>query len=132
MQDLKQLNELLDRAKEAAGSDYRLAQALCVPRQHVSAWRKGTRAPTPEEVAMVAAEAGLDAQAWLVRATLEKHEGTAKGDQLARVLGKCLLATGAVLASGGVSAAAICSHISSAVLFACSTMYRRVKLRHTQ
>lgn len=81
---------------------------------------------------MVAAEAGLDAQAWLVRATLEKHEGTAKGDQLARVLGKCLLATGAVLASSGASAAQICSHISEAVAWLHSTMYRRVKLRPNQ
>lgn len=126
-----QVNELIEKAAAAAGSRYKLAQMLGVPNSSVYAWEKGKPCP-PGDIALMADIAGLDAQAWLVRATLEKYEGTPKGDQLARVLGKCLLATGAVLASSGASAAAICSQISSAVLFACSTMYRRVKLKPTQ
>jgi len=119
---MQQVADLIERAATAAGSRYKLAKLLQVQPQTVYGWEKGKPCP-PGDIALMADIAGLDAQAWLVRATLEKYEGTPKGDQLARVLGKCLLATGAVLASSGASAAAICSQISSAVLFACSTMY---------
>lgn len=126
-----EVKELIERAAAAAGTRYKLAQMLNVPTSSVYAWEKGKPCP-PGDIALMADIAGLDAQAWLVRATLEKYEGTPKGDQLARVLGKCLLATGAALVSSGASAAQICSRISEAVTWLHSTMYRRVKLRTIQ
>ena len=104
MQHLKELNDLIDRAKATTGSDTATARALGLPKAHVSAWRHGHRTCTPEDHAQLAGLAGLDASAWLIRATIQKHEGTAKGDRLMKVLGKALLATGAVIASGGANA----------------------------
>lgn len=121
MQDLKTLNELIDKASEIAGSDYKLAAMLEVPRQHVSNWRHGKRTCTPEDTAMMASVAGLDAQQWLVRATIEKHEGTAKGDKLLRALGKASRAIGGISASYGVAAVVTClTHWGD---IAYSTMY---------
>lgn len=119
---MQQIAELIERAAGAAGSRYKLAKLLQVQPQTVYGWEKGKPCP-PGDIALMADIAGLDAQAWLVRATLEKYEGTPKGDQLARVLGKCLLATGAALVSSGASAAQICSRISEAVIWLHSTMY---------
>lgn len=82
----------------------------------------------------MASIAGLEADRWALRALVMRHEGTEKGDRLLKALGKGLLATGAVIASSGASAAAIFSATSSgsgtlaAVLAACSTMYRKVNL----
>lgn len=124
---MHQVADLIDRAATSAGSRYKLAKLLQVQPQTVYGWEKGKPCP-PGDIALMAHIAGLDAQAWLVRATLEKYEGTAKGDQLARVLGKALAATGAAIASSGASAAAIFS-AKSDLAAAClewmrhSTMY---------
>lgn len=95
---------LLDKAKCATGSDYATAAALKVQRQEVSDWRTGRKKCSPENVALLANVAGLKAEEWLVRAVIEKHEGTAKGDMLFKALGKALAATGAAIASSGASA----------------------------
>ena len=76
------LELLLNHAKSATGSDYATAKALGVSRAHVSQWRSGKHACTPEDVAQLAALAGLEADKWLIRAVIAKHEGTAKGDRL--------------------------------------------------
>lgn len=135
MQDLSQLALLIDAAKSITGKDAETARALGVPRSHVAGWRAGTRTATPEDQAQLAALAGLDAQAWLVRATLKKHEGTAKGDRLYKALGKASLAIGAAVASSGASAMAIFGStaqgdgLMNAIMAALSTMYRTVKFR---
>ena len=103
------LIQLLDAAKEKSGSDYATAKALDVSRAHVSQWRSGKHACTPEDVAQLAALAGLEPEKWLVRAVLAKYEGTAKGDRLYKALGKALAVTGAVLASSGAHALPISS-----------------------
>lgn len=130
------LVELLDQAKSVVGSDYKIAQLLEIPRSHVSAWRHGKRTATPEDQALLAGLAGLDAAAWLARATCAKHEGTAKGDRLKKVLGKASLAPIGVSFSAGASAAQAFSLGGSNawdwVLAACSTMYRSVKLITTK
>lgn len=106
---MNQVPELLTRALEKAGSPTALAKALKVPPQMVSMWRSGAKPCPPEDQARIAAIAGIDPVQILVRAHIEKHEGTEKGDQLARVLGKFLVATGAAVATSGASAAAIFS-----------------------
>lgn len=132
MKELQTLNELIDKASSIAGSDGKLAKVLNVPPQHVSNWRHGLRNCSPEDVALMASLAGLNAEAWLIRAVVEKHQGTAKGDRLMQALGKGLLLTGAAIASSGATAAAIFSkvepsHLVELVQLAASTMYRRVK-----
>lgn len=132
MQDLQQLNELIDEAARVAGSDYKLAKLLEVTPQTVSNWRHDRKPCPAADVALMASVAGLNAEAWLIRAVVEKHQGTAKGDRLMKALGKGLLLTGAAIASSGASAAAIFSrvepsHLVQLVSLAASTMYRRVK-----
>lgn len=98
------LTQLLDKAKKTTGSDYATAKALQIPRTHVSMWRHGDRTCSPEDVAQIAFIAGLEAKKWFIRATLEKHEGTPKGDRLFKALGKSSLAIGAAIVSNGVHA----------------------------
>lgn len=110
---------LLDLASAKVGSDYKLAQLLGVSRQRVSNWRNAQQTISPEDVAIVANVAGLDASGWALRAMVAKHEGTAKGDRLMKAVGKALLATGAVVASSGAAATEICLKIQNVL----DTMY---------
>ena len=112
---MNQVPELLTRALEKAGGPTALAKTLKVPPQMVSMWRSGATPCPPEDQARLAAIAGIDPIQTLVRAHIEKHEGTEKGDQLARVLGKFLVATGAAVATSGASAAAIFSPTSKSL-----------------
>jgi len=104
------LIELIDKASQAAGNDNRLAQKLEVNRQTVSAWRHGKKPCPAGDVALMADLIGMDAEAWLARATVAQYAGTAKGERLARVLGKALLVTGAVIGSAGAHAAVTLSY----------------------
>lgn len=88
------VTDLIDKAGKKVGSEYKLAKLFGVPRQRVSNWKTGTATCVPEDRALLAAAAGEDAVQELVRATLEKHAGTPKGDQLMRVLGKLSRQTG--------------------------------------
>lgn len=98
------LDQLIDLASEAAGSDYKLAKLIETSRSTVSDWRHGRRPCPIGDVALMAQVAGLDANQWIARATVAQYEGTPKGDKLYIALGKALLATGAVIASSGASA----------------------------
>jgi hypothetical protein len=99
------LDELIDRASKQAGSDYKLAQMLQTTRQTVSNWRHGRKTCPAGDVALMADLAGMDGEAWACRALVAQYQGTPKGDAIARVLGKALIATGAVIVSSGASAA---------------------------
>lgn len=98
------LTQLLDKAREKTGSDYATAKALGITRGYISQWRNGSSQCSPEDVAQLAEIAGLEADKWLIRAVIAKHEGTAKGDRLYKALGKALLVTGAVIGSNTASA----------------------------
>ena len=106
---MSQVPELIERALAVAGSQAELARMLKVAPPHITLWKKEEKPCPPEDQARIAAIAGIDPVQTLVRAHIEKHEGTEKGDQLARVLGKFLVATGAAVATSGASAAAIFS-----------------------
>lgn len=108
---MSQIPELIQRASTLCGSDNKLATALGVSRMTVSQWKTGAKPCPPEEQASIAAIAGLDPVKVLVRAHLERHEGTAKGDRLMKVLGKSSLAIGAVIGSAGASAHQIFSTV---------------------
>ncbi|MGY8540411.1 helix-turn-helix domain-containing protein, partial [Paracidovorax citrulli] len=107
MQSPDELISLIDQASAKAGSDYKLAKLISQPPQRISDWRHGRTTCSPEDQALMAAVAGMDALATLARATVAKHEGKAKGDLLMKALGKALLVTGAAVGSAGASAAAI-------------------------
>ena len=110
---MSQLPELIERALVVSGSQAELARTLKVPPSHVTMWKTGAKPCPPEDQARIGAIAGLDPVQTLVRAHIEKHEGTEKGDQLARVLGKFLVATGGVIASAGARAQATYSATSN-------------------
>lgn len=110
------LDQLLDKAATAAGSDYKLAQYLEVNRATVSQWRSGKRTCPAGEVALMAELIGMDAEAWASRAIVAQYEGTPKGEKLAAVLGKALLVTGAALAGSGAHAAAGFSYLIRCIL----------------
>lgn len=114
MQDLSELNLLIDKAKQIAGSDDNVASAIGIQRQVLSDWRHGRKNPQPEDYALLAAVAQLDPVAEMARAAVKAHEGKPKGDALMKALGKALLATGAVIGSAGASAAAISSQTLTA------------------
>lgn len=127
---LTELNELLTRAaKSLGGNDTKLAKTLGVSPQRVSNWRHGHKTCQPEDQALLASIAGMNAIEVLARATVQQHEGTAKGDLLMRALGKALLATGGVLGTAGANAAAIFSstqtpsQVTAWIRTALDTMY---------
>lgn len=93
----KTINALLDAAKRVHGSDYKVAKLLNRSTAEVSDWRAGRRNPQPEDHALVAGLAGLDAEEALIRAMLEKHANTWKGEQLLSLLGNVLRRTGAAV-----------------------------------
>jgi len=101
MQDLK---ELIEKASKNAGSDAALARIIGVAQPNIPMWKAGTRPCPPADVALMASVAGLDADEWLVRAVMAKHQGTPKGEKLMRVL-KASVLTGAALGSGSALAA---------------------------
>ena len=106
---MSQVPELIETALAVAGSQAELARLLKVAPPNITVWKKEEKPCPPEDQARLAAIAGIDPVQTLVRAHIEKHEGTEKGDQLARVLGKFLVATGAAVATSGASAAGIFS-----------------------
>lgn len=107
MKKLEDLNLLIDKASAIAGSDYKLAQMLGTQRQVISDWRHGRKTAAPADQALMAHVAGLDPLVTLARATVEQHEGKAKGDALMKALGKALPAIGGVLGSAGAHATSI-------------------------
>jgi hypothetical protein len=86
------INKLLDAAKNVTGSDYKTAQAIGTSRMKISDWRAGRQPAPPEDHALIAAVAGLDAEEHLVRAVLAKHRDTPKGERLLSALGNGLRA----------------------------------------
>jgi hypothetical protein len=99
------LDELINRASKAAGSNAALAKELEVSKTVVSDWKGGRKTCSPEDQALMAAMAGLDAEAWGARAMIAKHAGTTKGAKLEGALKKALAATGGALVSCGAIAA---------------------------
>lgn len=101
------LRELIDRAAKKCGSKTKLAEVVGVTPQRINDWRSGIRDCPPEDVALIAYEAGMPAEEWLVRATLWKHREKPKGEKLEKILGKWSASTagatvGSLLLGAGV------------------------------
>lgn len=131
-----ELNLLIDQASGIAGGDSKLGRQMGVTAQRICDWRAARRTATPEDQALLAAIAGMDPVQVLARAMVQKHEGTKKGDQLMRALGKALLATGGAIGTAGASAAGTFSSTAATTklvewtMVALDTMYRKVKSKH--
>jgi len=110
------LTQLIDQASEKAGSDYKLAKMLEVPRQNLSAWKHGRKTCPVADQVLMAELAGFKAEEWAARALVAQYEGTSKGDKLFRALGKTLAPIGAALASFGANARPIFSHDENGLL----------------
>lgn len=91
------LNLLIEKAGAIAGTEYKLAKAMGLPQQVLTDWKAGRRKCTPPDRARLAGFAREDAVQELVRATLDQTEGTLRGEQLRRILGKASRVTGEAL-----------------------------------
>lgn len=86
--ELERLNLLIDKASLIAGSDYKLAQKIGVAQPVVPMWRSGARTCSPADRAILAGIAGENAADELIKATLERENGTRRGVLLGELLGK--------------------------------------------
>lgn len=131
------INQLIDLAAAAAGSDYKLAQMLEVSRGNVGDWRKSRRTCPVGDVALMAEIAGLKPEEWVARALIAQYEGTTKGDKIYRALGKVSAAIGGAIATSGANALQIFSPEGTSnatafidrCIYALHTMYRNVKFQ---
>lgn len=96
-----ELNLLIEKATSVAGTRYKLAKYLHVTPSAVYDWEAGRKTCPAADIALMAELAGLDALQWLARATVERHQGTEKGEQLQRALGKRSPAIGGGTDSAG-------------------------------
>jgi hypothetical protein len=101
-----ELLDLIDRASTAVGSEYKLAKTMGISTGNISDWKAGRKRCTPEDWALMAYLCGLDPEEALIRAVIEKHTGSKKGEALMSALGKGFRATGAV-ASIAICASAV-------------------------
>jgi len=100
------IQDLLDAAKKKTSSDYKTAKLLGITPARLGDWRAGRQNAQPEDHALIAELAGMDAEEALIRAVLAKHAETAKGEKLLSALGKGLhriteVATLLIFASAG-------------------------------
>lgn len=114
---------LIERAASRTGSEYKLARALAISQQQLSAWKYGRSTCSPADRARLAGFAGEDAVQELVRATLEKHAAGKRGEQLRNLLGKLSHQTGAA----SVSALLAVTSLTSGAMTAIDAMCRKVK-----
>ena len=138
MQDKKDVARLIEEAKKAAGSYRAISQMTGILPPNLSSIKAGNREASPEELALLAEVAGMNAAEWLVRGVIAKHEGTEKGTRLLRALGKSLPAITALVAASNGHAAIAGELVQQAanwhahLMILLYTMYSNVKRKlHT-
>lgn len=87
MQALEKLVFLIEKAGSIEGSEYKLAKKMGIPQQMLTDWKAGRRKCSASDRALLAGIAGEDAVKELVEATLEKVQGTKRGELLGELLG---------------------------------------------
>lgn len=130
MSNPDQINQLIETAAKAAGSEYKLSKAIGITQSQISNWKSGHSKCSPEDAALMAEVAGLNAAEWMARVAIAKHEGTPKGEKLKAALKKALLVTGGVLATSGANAGSLPVMVAVKE-FVLNTMYIVVKLKKT-
>jgi len=93
---------LIERAAANVGSEAKLARAMDMDPPTLSNIKAGKRPCPPEVRALLAGYAREDAVQELVRAHLERTEGTRRGEQLRILLGNVSRATGAASVFGAL------------------------------
>lgn len=88
MEKDESLKKLITNAGLIAGTEYKLAKMLQIPQQMLSDWKAGRRVCSPADRAILAGIAGEDAGQELIRATLEREQGTRRGELLGELLGQ--------------------------------------------
>lgn len=98
---------LIDAAVKVCGSQAEVARQMGVPRVSITQWKNGTRPLSPEDAALLADLANMDARQAVVDAVIERNAGTPKGRVLLDILGKALAASvaGLLVLSYGDSSA---------------------------
>jgi DNA-binding transcriptional regulator YdaS (Cro superfamily) len=86
----KSVVDLIQKASSVVGSEAELARVLGMPQPDISGWKSGHKGCTAADRARLAGIAREDALQELVRATLEKYDGSRRGEQLRQLLGKSL------------------------------------------
>ena len=79
---------LIEKAASIVGSEYKLAKKMEIPQQNLSNWKSGSKTCPPAVRAILAGIAGENAADELIRATMEREEGTRRGLLLGELLGK--------------------------------------------
>ncbi len=88
MEDRGRLIFLIEKAASIVGSEYKLAKQLEIPQQNLSNWKSGAKTCPPAVRAVLAGLTGEDAGQELIRATLEREQGTRRGELLGELLGQ--------------------------------------------
>ena len=88
------LHTLIDAATAACGSAYKLSKHIGYSRNEVSGWRLDKRACPLEAQVFMAQIVGLDVDAVIHHALIEKHADTPRGEKLVSALRKGLMAAG--------------------------------------
>lgn len=88
MEDRERLIFLIEKAASIVGSEYKLAKQLEIPQQNLSNWKSGAKTCPPAVRAVLAGLTGEDAGQELIRATLEREQGTRRGELLGELLGQ--------------------------------------------
>lgn len=97
---------LIKQASDRAGSSYKLAKLIHRTDSEVSQWKTGKKTCPVQAQALMAEIAGLNAPEVALYAVIESEKDPERKEALARVLGKGLMHTIAVV-SGGIFASAI-------------------------
>lgn len=82
------IDNLIKRASESAGTEYKLAKIMGYDQAALTKWKNGSK-PCPIEAQAIMAEvAGLDAMETIAAALLERNEGTKRYGALEKAVGK--------------------------------------------
>lgn len=80
------VHELIAKAAEKLGSEYKVAKAMEITPQRLSNWKNERDTCSPEDRALLADIAGVDPFPEIAQALIERCAGKPKGDVLRRVL----------------------------------------------
>lgn len=88
---MSQLNELIEKAASVAGSEYKLAKALGMQQQTISAWKAGRRTCSPTDRAALAEMAKGNAAVEALEGLIEGIDlESPKGQMAAKALREAL------------------------------------------
>lgn len=115
LQDASRVMGLIDAASARVGSAYKLAKVIGYTNAEVSMWRLGRRSCPIEAQVLMAPVAGLDVDAVIREALIERNANTPRGEKLISALGKGLMAAGVLIVSTAFDNDALASSVPVAL-----------------